>query len=85
MAVVGAHGDGDVAGALEGDDFADDGVHVDVAGKMVGFVEVAGLVALGAPEMDEVDRVAETADHAGEVVVGADAVGTGAETKTVGG
>ena len=45
-------------------------VHVDVAFQMVGFVEVAFLIALRAAQVHEVDAVAELF-HQGSTVIGA--------------
>ena len=45
-------------------------VHVDVAFQMVGFVEVAFLIALRAAQVHEVNAVAELL-HQGGTVIGA--------------
>ncbi len=58
-------------------------VHVDVAFQMVGFVEVAFLIALCAAEVNEVDTVAELFHQGGAVVCAAYTQRTGAQTQAV--
>ena len=59
------------------------GVHIDVAFQMVGFVEVAFLIALRAAQVHEVDAVAELLHQGGTVIGAAYAQRTGAEAQTV--
>jgi len=58
-------------------------VHIDITIKVVGFVEVAILVATSSPEVDKVDAMAQPVDHANQIVVGPNAVTARAKTKAI--
>ena len=85
MSVVGTHGDGYTTLLLQFQEGFHDFVHVDVAFQVVGFVEVAFGITLGAAQVNEMDAVCKLL-HKGSTVVGtAHAQGSGAEAQAVAG
>ena len=83
MPVVGTHGDGHAAALLHLEEGFHDVVHVYVALQVIGLVEVAFGVALGAAQVDEVDAVGKAGHQGGAVVGAAYAQGAGAEAESV--
>ena len=67
--VIGTDGDGNAAPLLHFEEGTHHGGHIDITFQVVGLVEVAFGVALGAAEVDEVDAVAKLAHHRREVIV----------------
>ncbi len=71
---------------LLGHDLTDHPDHVDVTLEMRRLVEALGLgLATRAAQVDEVDAIGELARHGRQIVVGAHAIGAGAEREAVGG
>ena len=83
VTVVGTHRDGNLTALLQLEESLHHMVHVDVAFQMVGFVEVAFLIALRATQVHEVDAVAELFHQGGTVIGAAYAQRTGAQAQTV--
>ena len=57
VAVVGAHGQAELARTHELDKVRHDSIHVHIAFQVVGFVEIAFRIALGTAQVEEVDAV----------------------------
>src|SRR5690606_28739546 len=83
MTVIGAHGDGNLAALHEAKDLRYYCYHVRVAVEVIGFVEMALAIALGVPKVKEMDVIAKSFHHAGQIVVWPHAVGARAKAKSV--
>ena len=83
MTVVGTHRNGNLTALLQLEESLHHMVHIDVAFQMVGFVEVAFLIALRTAQVHEVDAVAELLHQGGTVIGAAYAQRTGAQAQTV--
>lgn len=68
MSMIGTHGDGYLSLLLQFKESPHYVIHVYVAFKMIGFVEIAFGIALSAAEVNEVNTVTKPVHHAFEVV-----------------
>src|SRR5690606_9115806 len=69
---------------LFGDKGLYNAVHIHVPFEVIGFVEAAVGLTLGAAQVNEVDAIRQAGGHAGKIVIGANAIRAGTEAESVG-
>jgi hypothetical protein len=72
--MIGTHGYRRLCSSLKQHDLFYNSRHIGIAAKVIGFEEISVGISLGIPEMKEMNMIAESTNHSGEVVVGTNAI-----------